>query len=152
MFNRCDISKRVIALLGVVLALSSGFQSVHWVCALGGCEIAALETHTAAETHACCHSHDCHASKVATPAESDPSHDCPCPPECWCHQAPQPLELPRTAPEPTELLLQGFVCNPASTIVMANCDFLSSQSAAGAIEDAVETSAERCAHLCRFLI
>ncbi|QEG35887.1 hypothetical protein Pr1d_31930 [Bythopirellula goksoeyrii] len=157
-FRHYDNSKRAIALLGVVLALSSGFQQAHWLCELGGCKAAAVAVtsceHHCAVTHSCSHSHGCNADKPSGSEDCSGSQNgsCPCPPECWCHQAPQPLELPRSAPEPNELLLQGFVGGTVSVSAVANCDSASLHISAWANEAMVESSPERCAHLCRFLI
>ncbi len=148
-----DNSKRVLALLGVMLAMSSGMQSAHLLCGLSGCAVATVAeptcTQASAETHSCSHSRDCPASKTTGGDQGDNS---PCPAECWCQQTPQPLELPRSAPEPTELLLQGFVCGTATSIAVANCNFIASQISSGATDATAESSVERCAHLCRFLI
>ncbi|TWU22734.1 hypothetical protein Pla144_41950 [Bythopirellula polymerisocia] len=154
MLRQYDNLKRGFALLGVILALSSGFQHAHWICILGGCSVAKAEDLNSADTHSCCHSHRCDADKATKLAGCDQSQDssCPCPPECWCHQAPQPLELPRSALEPSELLLQGFVCGIASTFSVANYDSIDSPISAWATESMAETSVEFCAHFCRFLI
>lgn len=155
MLHRHDNSKRVIALLGVMLAMSSGMQHAHLLCGLSGCAVAAVAEHTytlaSAENHSCSHSCDCHASKTTGGDQGDHS-PCPCPPECWCQQAPQPLELPRSVPEPTELLLQGFICCTSTSIAVANCDLIASQISFGATDATTESSVERCVQLCRFLI
>ncbi len=158
MFRHYDNSKRAIALLGVVLALSSGFQQAHWLCELGGCKAASVADksceHDSKVTHSCTHSHGYNIGKPSASEDCDQSQkgSCPCPPECWCHQAPQPLELPRSAPEPAELLLQGFVCGFANENAVADSDSICLHISAWANEAMVETSSERCAHLCRFLI
>ncbi len=161
MFRRYDKSKRVIALLGVMLALSSGVRGSHLFCELGGCQHpheVACEDHQAA-SESCHHSHRCGSDKASHESASqidgedhDPIDDsCPCPPDCWCHQSPQPLELPRASSLSVDVLL----LRPASCGLATITDVITtgqSRYSDAVADQSSGSSVERCASLCRFLI
>jgi len=161
MFYRHHNLKRAIGLLGVVLALLSGVQQGHSFCYLAGCDFSLSSLEKAGQgsdrlTNACPCSRTCSrrpADSSATESSEgrnlgSPSDSCPCPTTCWCHQSPEPLSLPASAPGPVELLTQS------TELVTATMDFdlgsLHSQKTTA--EGSPETAMLRCAKLCRFLI
>ena len=162
MFRRYANSKRVIALLGVVLALLPCVQHGHLLCALGGCATSPMEgacsEHVNSETTTCSHAHACKSTReTAVPSSLDDGIDeqnssCPCPPSCWCHQAPQPLELPRCPTGPIELLLQSNTLADATNVAAIDLHQTLSYDCASAVATSSESAVQRCAQLCRFLI
>jgi len=167
-FRRYNNSKRVTALLGVVLALLPSVQHLHLVCVLGGCATSSLQTacceHVNSETKTCSHAHSCKSTQAckstrdtAVPSSLDGGTDkqnssCPCPQSCWCHQTPQPFELPRCPSEPIELLLQSIALSDATIGATLDLHQTRSYDGTSAIAASSESSVQRCAQLCRFLI
>jgi hypothetical protein len=169
MFHPYDKLKRAIGLLGVVLALSSSFQKTHLFCYLADCT--PTFSSVVAEGHDCsdhdCSDHGCPYSKANRKSHTAtvmPTHDecaydlcgsrpgpCPCPPACWCHQAPEPFELPRSAPEPTELLVVGTVYLDVTIVGSLHGEHLSRCATIAALDSSVKSSAQVCVQLCRFL-
>jgi hypothetical protein len=154
MNRRANNLKQSIAFAAILLALSSLAQNAGLYCYLGACETMLVAS--SGEDHSCCHHHACHApEQPAAPCEEPLGHrpdSCPCPANCWCHQAVQAFELPKSFNEPFELTLSG---------VVAICDDL----VAGGVSDqrtlltwalppgfVDESAVGRCAKLCRFLI
>lgn len=162
MFRRCANSKRVIALFGIVLALLPSVQHSHLLCHLGGCATSSLEAacseHVHPEAKTCSHSHACTTTQETSPSspqgsgKDDQDRSCPCPPDCWCHQAPQPLELPKCPSEPIERLLQDITLCDATTVADISPYQTMSCEATSAIAASSESVVQRCAELCRFLI
>lgn len=168
MRRRLNNMKRGTALLGVVLALLSGVQNTRLFCQLGdcaatGCTLASLEplrhqhADGQAETPSCsdrCQSVTCSADGMLVAQRNESADEdvpCPCSSDCRCHQAPQPLELPRGEAEVAEALLLAWLSAvrqiPTDTETVANPVAYSSQpSLLG------NSSSEQCALLCRFLI
>jgi len=133
----------------------------HSVTLESCCHSVSLESccHSSVVTdESCPHSQDCQSNRpvVAPSAPEDGDHrsdgNCPCPSECWCHHAPQPLELPKTAREPTELVLIGFVSSSVATTVAVDSPPMSPHLTALDSALAARSSLQRCAQLCRFLI
>lgn len=165
-FRRYDNLKRGVALLGVALALLSGVEQTHLLCQLGGCaEVAtgqSCEHHDADESAATTCSHSCNspapriAAKPSTAKlvdnDSGLAHQdgsCPCPPDCWCNQTPQPLELPRGPSESSVAQLIVLLSSGCCTSVAISVDAEPYNSTNSLL---AQTSPERCASLCRFLI
>jgi len=164
MFYHYDNLKRAIGLLSVVLVLSSGFQQTGLCCYLAGS--ASTDSCNVAEEH-CCSEHVCPHSPMrqgnSTPHESASQDECsdhlccsclgpcPCPPTCYCHQSPDPFELPRSAPEPTELLVLGSVCADVTMIGALHNEQLSRAAVIAVLDSSVKSAAQVCAQLCRFL-
>lgn len=161
MFRRYDKSKRVIALLGVILALSSGVRGSHLFCELGGCqhphELACEDHQPGSES--CHHSHSCESGDPSDELASHTDgegivpidHSCPCPPSCWCHQSPQPLELPRAS----SVSVDVWLLRPAACKLATIADVISigeSRYNDAAADRSSGSSVERCVSLCRFLI
>lgn len=159
MFHRYHNLRRAVGLLGVVLALSSTAQRTQVFCVLAGCSVAsACDT----EVHRCTCSHSCHQNESKTaPLAHDCCHDeadsslpaeCPCPDSCWCHQSPEPFELPKTPSQPHELLLTSLV-NTDATLTSVLLGEQSARTASlVALDSSTATSAQLCSELCRFLI
>lgn len=167
-FRRYNNMKRGVALLGVILALLSGVEHTHLLCQLGGCaEVVAgqsCEHHDAEESATTPCSHSCKSSAPRIPAKSateklaDSScglvHEdgsCPCPPDCWCNRAPQPLELPRGPSESSVAQLVTLLSGHgvASFAISVDAESLNGTNEPSTV---TQTSPERCASLCRFLI
>jgi len=159
MFYRHHNLKQAIGLLGVVLALLSGVQQGHAFCYLAGCGPSlVLSERTDSLAGACPCSQACGerlTSSLATislarvdGAIHRPSDSCPCPSTCWCHQSPEPLSLPASAPSSVELLAQSI----GLATVLLDCDLGSLHDQATATDAPFETAMLRCAKLCRFLI
>ena len=158
MFQRCDNLKRAISLLGVALALSSTLQQTRAFCYLAGC--APTSSDNVAEEH-CCSDHECPYSRErAAAAEQDHSVDdlcrscptqCPCPQDCWCHQSPEPFELPRSVPVPSELLVLGSVYLDVTFIGAQHGNQVSPDANFAILDSSVKSASQFCAHLCRFL-
>lgn len=161
MFYRYHNLKRGVALFGAMLALLSGMGNTHWMCQLGGCaSVAADEVciyHDSQPVKSCPHSHGCNAASEVTHSDHEPRRDkhdrgsCPCPSDCWCNQAPQPLELPKNTTDTSELLTLTFSQSQV-VIAIADCDALVSPFNQGEVPDQSVSSTQRCAQLCRFLI
>lgn len=161
MFRRYDKSKRVIALFGVMLALSSGVRGSHLLCEWDGCqhahELACKDYGSVSE--GCGHSHSCESDNAshesASPSASQGvlpiDHSCPCPPDCWCHQSPEPLELPRASSVSVDVLLLRPAPSALATISDVKSSAISCYANAAA-DLSSSSSVERCASLCRFLI
>ena len=164
MFRRSDNVKRAVGLMGIVLALSSTFQQTHVFCFLAECapsfnsEVA--EEHSCSG-HTCPHSKARHKSDTASVTATDHarvgdscgshSEPCPCPPACWCHQTSEPFELPKSGPEPTDLVIVGPVYMNVAAISALDARQLSRSSNIAALDSSVASAAQKCAQLCRFL-
>lgn len=165
MFQRYDKSKRVLALLGVVLTLSSGAYSTHLSCHLAGCVVSsgvesrhqlAIPT-PESNSHSCMCTHTCKVTKVvlSTSGQSVCDHGedgpCPCPTSCFCHRTPDPLDLPKDSSATIELVLSGTIANGlAVSSGISNCH--QPLPFAPTVGLSPESSVARCALLCRFLI
>lgn len=169
MFHHYGSLKRVIAIFGMALLLSSSLQQTRVFCFLAGCapkSCGAQPGQGELGGHACS-GRDCPFSRAhrelhqpcdALPADScvDALFDscptsCPCPPACWCHQSPEPFELPRTATVSIELVDLG----PVYSDMTIDGSTLSSQCrrerAISVLNASAMSAAEVCAHLSRFL-
>lgn len=163
-FRQYDNSKQAIAMLAILLALSPGAQHAHLFCHLGGCSPPLLELagsdgfNKTAGT--CSHSHECQYLCQEKKANLSPSRQgdgareqdssCPCPVSCWCHQSPQPFDLPKDASQPFELLRGPALCQV--TTMAADRGKISLLGGAQAVDAPNESAVHRCAELCRFLI
>lgn len=156
MFFRADNLKQKIAVAAILLSLSTLAQNSGLYCALGACETGRVAI--AAESGACCHDHGCQSDKQQPAPQGDQSkhrHDscpCPCPDSCWCHQAPQPFELPKSFDEPFELaFLDVFaICNALVPGGLSDQWASVTWSVPPDVDE--ESVVHRCAKLCRFLI
>lgn len=165
MIRRYNNSKQITALLGVALALLPSVQHLHLLCHLGGCATSfstetACNEHGNLETKTCCHSH-AHACtstrETSFPSQQEDgidehSRSCPCPPDCWCHQAPQPFELPKCPLEPIEMLLQSIAQGDATNVTAIDFHPTLSYDRFSVFATSTESTVQRCAQLCRFLI
>lgn len=162
-FSRHNNLKRGIALLGVALALLSGVEHTHLLCQLGGCSEVSAEKvchhHETDEAKAATCSHSCKSTirtLAAKPAsdEGESAHQdgsCPCPPDCWCHRSPQPLELPRAPSESSVAQLVNLLSSHCVASA-AICVDAEPHHGTSELNPLAQTSPERCASLCRFLI
>lgn len=154
MFRGADNLKQAIALAAILLSSSSLAQNAGMYCYLGACGTKSVAS--SVEQSSCCHHHPCHADEhPAAPCEAPVGHQsdsCPCPDSCWCHQAPQPYELPRSFDEPFELafLETLAICNDVIGDGVADQAALVTWSLPPGLDD--ESVVSRCAKLCRFLI
>ena len=162
MFSRYNNMKRGAALLGLMLALLSGLEGSHLLCQIRVCSIVAADApdHRGESVTCGCSYPGCAPS--GTPSASNPQlcgqHDgcdqdgsCPCPPTCWCKQAPQPFELPKDASPSIEILL--IAISSSSNTVALGTDPVTKPGIDCLFADSPHvTSTERCAKLCRFLI
>jgi hypothetical protein len=161
-FGRYDNLKRAIALLGVMLALSSVAMDARLLCRLGECAVFSNEDpcseHASCETDPCGHLHTCETGRAASPPSwpddsvDDGAGACPCPPSCLCQQMPQPLELPRSTSEPTESLLENTMLCHTPMAAATEWDPTSSHDWAAARGASTESAKQRCVKLCRLLI
>lgn len=161
MFQRYHNLKRGAALFGAILALLSGMGNTHWMCQLGGCATEAADDLCVYQdsqlVKSCPHSHGCNAASEASHSDPEPRHEkhdrssCPCPPDCWCNQTPQPLELPKSTTDTSELLTLTLSQSEVVIAIVA-CDALDSPFNQGEVPDQSASSTQRCAQLCRFLI
>lgn len=170
MFYRNHNLRRAIGLLGIALALLSGVQQGHTFCYLAGCHSVALGATTLGEKTSlkadrlesrCC-SRSCNRvwsqsqKKLSSSSDGEiankPSGSCPCPPSCWCHQTPEPLGLPTSAPASVDLLAQGIGQSLATMTQPAYCDQGWLPELKTPTDASLETVMLRCAKLCRFLI
>ena len=166
MFYRNHNLRRAIGLLGIVIAMLSGVQQGHTFCYLAGCHSTTLCEKTLSDktdsiVSSCC-SRSCSRvgrqsqNRPSTSPEGDiankPSGSCPCPPTCWCHQTPEPLGLPTSAPASIDLLSEcvGRVFAAAVQPTCCNHGLLSGLKAP--TDASIEPVVLRCAKLCRFLI
>ncbi len=154
MFPRVDNLKQQIAVAAIVLSLSTLAQNAGLYCYFGACGTDWVASST--EPDACCRTHACHAGEQPAPPEDEQSqhrHDsCPCPDSCWCHQAPQPFESPKSFDEPFELALLGAfaICNDLVPGGLSDQWTSVTWSAPPDLDE--ESAIRRCAKLCRFLI
>lgn len=161
MFYRYHNLRRAVGLLGVVLALSSTAQQAGMLCVVAGCSPASAcdeEVH-----HGTC-PHSCHQSETAKASLSscdNTCHDelegplpaqCPCPDSCWCHQSPEPFELPKTPSQPIELLLTGLVCTDGTIACIPYGEQSARKINLAALGSSTASAAQFCSELCRFLI
>lgn len=153
MFRRVHNLKQVIALGAVLLSLSTLAQSCGLYCYLGACGPKSEASNSGCS---CCHTHGDHGGVTCTTASSE-RHDgdaesCPCSEGCWCHQAPQPFELPKPTIDTTEftyLCVFATYGEPVVNVIDDQIRFFAWRSP----PDGAELSAvSRCARLCRFLI
>jgi hypothetical protein len=153
--NRKGKMKRLVAIGAALLSLSTLARQAEVFCYWGACGVEQVAV--SGDENACCHDHACRAGeqKPALPCDDESNHSkerCPCPEHCWCHQAPQPLELPKLASEPVELALHAVHSNCNDLIVDRITDFDPNKSWSLAPDGYHESAAKRCAKLCRFLI
>ena len=167
MFFRNSNLRRATGLLGVVLALLSGFQQSHALCYLAGCHVSSVSTEKTVQgadhsAGAC----SCSQSSSNTLAGSSSevsasvgckgidksSESCPCPPTCWCHFLSTPFGLPLGPPVPLDLVSQGLGLCPLSVKSLTEFGQLSSHANDATLDASTETTSLRCAKLCRFLI
>ncbi|MAT68542.1 MAG: hypothetical protein CMJ58_03365 [Planctomycetaceae bacterium] len=151
MFPRVDNLKQHIAVAAILLSLSTLAQNAGFYCALGACRTG--EVASSAEPESCCHKRVCHSDEKPAPQqgqEHQHRHDsCPCPDSCWCHQAPQPIELPTSFDETFELAVFA-ICNDLVAGGLSDEWTSLTWSAPPDLDD--ESALRRCAKLCRFLI
>lgn len=159
MFYRYHNLRRAVGLLGVVLALASTAQQTQVFCVIAGCSPAAASE---GEVHHGTCPHSCHQSETAnTSLSHEGCHDeledacpapCPCPDSCWCHQSPEPFELPKTQSQPIELLLTELASSDATTACISHGEQSLRMISLAALDSSATTSAQFCSELCRFLI
>lgn len=168
MFGRNDNLKRAIALLGVMLALSSGAQHVRLFCHVAGCHVAEYVTSAvgveqcfkqeSSSKNQCSHSQPCETTQALIVVASqngctkDEGGSCPCPSGCWCHHAPAPMELPKSNSELSLLVLLGIGNLDAASIETIDGNRPLQGVSTAALESSVLSASQRCAQLCRFLI
>jgi len=155
MFHRYHNLRRAVGLLGVVLALSSTAQQTRMFCMIAGCSPASAcdeevhhgtyQSETAKASLSSCDT--CHGELN----ESRPVQ-CPCPDSCWCHQSPEPFELPKPPSQPLELLLTGVVYTDATIASTPDGEQSARTASLAALDSSTTTSAQLCSKLCRFLI
>ena len=162
MFRRYDNLKRALSLLGMALALSSTAPQTHAFCQQAECAAALPDCEN---RHSCPFAHSEPCCRSGSPADcghsamdgcrdehrgtqSDP---CPCPPACWCHQSPEPLQLPRNAPGPTDQLVQCAVYLDHAELDSSRVEQQSRVAALESLDSSVMSAAQVCAQLCRFL-
>lgn len=157
MFYRTGNLRRATALAGVMLSLSVIAQNCGLYCQLGACGTVASAS--VPEKGSCCqhcgghtdpdlaHSH---SNKPCQQHHDSDDESCPCPESCWCHQAPQPSELPRPSGGDVELTYQGIFTTSAELVAtIASPTEWTSESR---FADSSDHSLCSCAMLCRFLI
>ncbi len=159
MFYRHHNLRRALGLLGVVLALASTAQQTQVFCVIAGCSPA---TASEGEVHHGTCPHSCHQNETAnTSLPHEGCHDepqnscpapCPCPDTCWCHQSPEPFELPKAPSQPSELLLTGLVYHDATIASVSHAEQSLRTMWLTALDSSTTTSAQLCSELCRFLI
>jgi len=81
-----------------------------------------------------------------------PGGSCPCPPTCWCHQTPEPLGLPTSAPISVDLLAQSIGQSLATRTQPTCCDPGLLSGLKAPTDASIGSVMLRCATLCRFLI
>ncbi len=167
MFCHYSNTKRGVALLGVLLALLSSMEGSHLICQLGVCSVSSAEKacdqHGEAAAGTCSQSHGCATTSYTSastqqvcdtkshPVGCHQKGSCPCPPACWCQQAPQPLELPKDSGVTAEILLLSL--SFSNTSVALGAGPAAKPGFYYLSDDSLHvTSTERCARLCRFLI
>ncbi|MBX3424289.1 MAG: hypothetical protein KF688_01295 [Pirellulales bacterium] len=154
MFPRVDNLKQQIAVAAILLSLSTLAQNAGLYCALGACGTGGVAS--SAEPESCCHKHVCDSDEEPAPQqdqEHQHRHDsCPCPDSCWCHQVPQPFELPRSFDKPFELAFVGIFAISNDLVPGGASDHSAfvTWSAPPNLDD--ESALRRCAKFCRFLI
>jgi hypothetical protein len=151
MFRRANNLKQAIAITAILLALSSLAQNAGLYCYLGACEAESVAS--SVEVGSCCHHHATHGQEQPAPCKEPFGHDsCPCPESCWCHQAPQPFELPKSFDEPFAFAFLGIVaiCNDLTSGSVSDQRTFVAWAVPPDLGD--ESSVDRCAKLCRFLI
>lgn len=159
-FRRYDNSKRVIALLGVMLALSSSAQQVRLYCYLIGCAPSSGDIVESDRTDYAAHTGcaRCRATKATTgpihqhDGVNEGGNSCPCPQHCWCRQAPEPFELPRNGVDLAEVLLFSTLFCPSMSIAEVVGEPPSPDALASEVVSSEDSATKRCARLCRFLI
>jgi len=166
MFHRYHNLRRAVGLLSVLLALSSTAQQTRILCVVAGCSPVndcEEEVHQGTCPHSCSNCKTQNASlfpcKSRVPCgTSHGSRDdslptkCPCPDSCWCHQSPEPFELPKTPSQSHELLLTGVVCTDGTIASMPYGDQSARKIGLAALGSSTATSVQFCSELCRFLI
>lgn len=160
MYRRADKLKRAIACAAVLLSLSTLAQGSGMFCYLGACGESAVSQlhgeHSCCQRVSVCRQACCGDDQQSAAHCDDPDnhrHDsCPCPEQCWCHVAPQPLEPPKTSALPVEQALQA-VCNIDNPHVGGPCPQPTTSTRRAAPPGVGDQPAlARCAQLCRFLI
>ncbi len=162
MFRRYDNLKRAIALLGVVVTLSSGTQQTHFLCDLAGCVIpgsvrvegvAPCCKQEGSSVGRCSHSQRS-TSQVAGSQDrcaEENEGSCPCPPSCWCHQTPAPMNLPKDTSELPLLVLTGIENLGATAVETIDGSQPPQVVSTIALESSSLSASQRCVQLCRFL-
>ncbi len=159
MFYRNNNLKRTIGQLAIALVLLSGIQQGPAYCFLFDCHSSWVDSETTiGSVRACSCDRVCSAPSrpsVSTIGKkvTGPSRTGPCPATCWCHQAPEPLGQPASAPELVESSPQGAGMGPSLDLlaVRAASDPTLDQ-AAGVSCVRGPSATRRCAIFCRFLI
>lgn len=147
--------KQIVAVVAILLSLSTLAQNCGLYCILGACRAQAARSTADLEracTHCACHHHD---QQPADSSEEPTGHQhdsCPCPEDCWCHLPPQPFELPKTVDAPLELafLHSMAICDDLGVCNLADQPDSLRWSPPHVLDD--ESAVYRCAKLCRFLI
>lgn len=172
MFHRHDNMKRTIALLGIVFTLLSGSPNQHIFCSIaeGGSGHVIISCHRQGSftSDACPHSHGClkirsKKTKLETISSlladcgqarciKNQGRPCPCPSNCWCHQTPDPLGMPKGTVAGVVFEFSGTVHWVAASHVMTECDLGPLTVRAPTDVFSADSATSRCTQLCRFLI
>ncbi len=157
-----DNLKRAIALLGIVLVVSSTAQyaSLTYILA-GSCDnshqIEQSHRHDKSMAGQCSLDCPCQTEHFLDTTESQNAsvgHEkgsSPCPPSCWCHQAPIPMELPKSTIDLSLLVILKLENSSTNSTEKSGSDqFLHAVSVID-LESSALTASQRCVHLCRFL-
>ncbi len=154
--------KPVTALLGVLLVLSGGVQSIYPLCLLSPCSESSFscegqhdhEANCGSEADRGCGRASAGCRKMCCGHDHNqapgPGNGCPCSDECLCKQSPQPSDLPRRVANPFEqlvLLLDAWQDRNES---VADDHVVRHVCQAGL--DRPLSPTERCVRLGRFLI
>ncbi len=167
MFYRNRNLRRVTGLLAIVLAVLPGIQLSHAFCYVAGCNsdtvrIKKTDQKSVKLAGDCSCSRSCKiptkvsgstASGLAAGEGVDEHRgSCPCPPMCWCHQLPEPLGLPTSAPVRVDQLSEGMGQYLAPMIQPSCCGQGLLYDSKATTDASISTVLLRCAELCRFLI
>lgn len=151
MFYRRPITKRIIAALGVVIALMGSFQQAHALCGLIGCGQREVEQDRCFNDY--CQDACCRPDTIAAPSSIciDNQFHCPspCPNDCWCCQEPSPQQVP--TPISADSVGEIWTSYSFANSLAVEADNAARDAASFAIEICPQLALEVCARLCRFL-
>jgi hypothetical protein len=157
MFPRQQILRRLVACMGIALALLTSVQESHALCAIAGCtadcHIRCDDCqHDAVPTCTCCRHEAANLSHDTGFVPQDPVDDGdPCGPKCFRSQ-PCPRDVPRNVSQSLQSRLASLVatCLPMQSGI--DFQFLTIHMRARAfLNPLVQSSGSTCALLCRFL-